>query len=223
MPVSTTGKFSPNIPSKPTSTIVAATGGRSATCRKAARSWPGAGSTTRRADVRPLRARPSIEASEQAAVAAKTQPVPAVPMRVAATAGPTTRVIWKTAAASATAGCRHAGGTIWVTNACRVGFSTTRTSPPTSARTSTWTAWTVPVSVSPAATAATAALVAAAASSSARRDRRSAKSPPCSPSRSTGRNWQAMVTPTAAGLPVSSRTSQSWATERIHVPVEAAA
>ena len=221
MPVSTTGKFSPNIPSKPTSTIVAATGGRSATCRKAARSWPGAGTTTERAGAPPLR--PSIEASEQAAVAAKTQPVPAVPMRVAATAGPTTRVIWKTAAASATAGCRHAGGTIWVTNACRVGFSTTRTSPPTSARTSTWTAWTVPVSVSPAATAATAALVAAAASSSARRDRRSAKSPPCSPSRSTGRNWQAMVTPTAAGLPVSSRTSQSWATERIHVPVEAAA
>jgi metal-dependent hydrolase (beta-lactamase superfamily II) len=43
------------------------------------------------------------------------------------------------------------------------------------------------------------------------------------PSRSTGRNWQAIVMPTAAGLPVSSRTSQSWATERIHVPVAAAA
>ena len=186
MPVSTTGKFSPNIPSTPTSTIVAATGGRSATCRKAARSWPGAGATTARAGARPPPLRPSIEASEQAAVAAKTQPVPAVPMRVAATAGPTSRVIWKTAAASATAGCRHAGGTISVTNTCRVGFSTTRTSPPTSARTSTWTAWTVPVSVSTARDRGDRGVGGRGGEQQRAARRRSARSPPCSPSSEHG-------------------------------------
>ena len=49
--------------------------------------------------------------------------------------------------------------------------------------------------------------------------KRSATSPVCMPNISMGRNWNAMVTPTAAELRVRVSTSQSWAMLCIHVPV----
>ena len=48
---------------------------------------------------------------------------------------------------------------------------------------------------------------------------RSAIMPPWTPSSSIGRNCIAIVMPTAAALPVSSSTSQSWAMLCIQVPV----
>jgi len=49
--------------------------------------------------------------------------------------------------------------------------------------------------------------------------RASATSPPNSPSTRTGIHWTAATMPRSSGSPVSSRTSQLWATVIIHVPI----
>ena len=50
------------------------------------------------------------------------------------------------------------------------------------------------------------------------RSNRSTSTPPHTPKSSIGRNWRAVAVPIATGLPVSSSTSQSWATRCIQVP-----
>ena len=58
------------------------------------------------------------------------------------------------------------------------------------------------------------------ASSSRRLSTRSATSPAHAPKASMGANWRARVMPSGRGASVIRRTSQSWATCCIQVPVE---
>ncbi len=65
---------------------------------------------------------------------AKAQPLPTAAISRPATAGPTSRAVWKLAAFRLTALLRSLGPTISLTNACLVGLSTTVTRPSSRAK-----------------------------------------------------------------------------------------
>lgn len=67
-------------------------------------------------------------------MSANAQPLPTAAISRPATAGPTSRAVWKLAAFRLTALLRWAGPTISETKACRVGVSTTVTRPSSSAK-----------------------------------------------------------------------------------------
>jgi hypothetical protein len=78
---------------------------------------------------------------------------------------------------------------------------------------------TAPVIVMMASTAVVMAFSVCVVSRMRRFGSRSATAPACTLSVSTGRNWSAIVRPTAAELCVRLNTSQSWAMLCIHAPV----
>ena len=145
--------------------------------------------------------------------------MPTVPISTPETAGPISREVWNTAELSAIALRTYGAGTSSLTNTWRVGLSTTITRPWASANAYTYSTRTCPVSVRTARLPLSAPLRDWVMMRIVRFGKRSASMPPCTPSSSIGRNCIAIVTPTAAELPVSSSTSQSSAMLCIHVPV----
>ncbi len=148
-----------------------------------------------------------------------TGPLPINAMSRPAMAGPVTRPSWKLALLSAMALLRWSRPTISGTNAWRPGLSRTVMSPSPKANRYTCHTWaTSAVARTPSARAST-PMEPCVRTSILRLSRRSTNAPPHSPNRSIGRNWSAVVMPSAIPLPpLSWRTNQSWAMRCIHVP-----
>src|SRR5438445_176652 len=155
-----------------------------------------------------MAARPPITGTNEMALNRNRGESPMTWINSPATAGPTRRAALNTALFRPTAFASSSVPTISITNACRVGRSTTVTTPRRNASTSIIHTWTTPVSTIPhIATARTAAALWV-QTSVRRLSRRSARTPPHTPKSSMGRNWSAIITPRATPLSVSLSTNQ---------------
>ncbi len=149
----------------------------------------------------------------------KTGPLPMTAMSRPATAGPVTRPSWKLALLSAMALDRCSRSTISGTKACRPGLSSTVIMPSPKANRYTCQTWAAPAVARIPRPIASTPMAAWVQTSSLRLSIRSTSAPPHSPKKSMGRNWRAVVMPSAMPLPpLSWRTSQSCAMRCIHVP-----
>ena len=135
-----------------------------------------------------------------------------------AIAGPTIRAEWTSTELRLTALTTRSGPTISITNACRAGLSTARTSPRRAITANTIQASTAPRAVRANRTVAGTAIPVWEIISSLRLSKRSASAPPIAPNRRIPENCRAVARPTATPEPVSSRTSQSSATICIQLP-----
>ncbi len=147
-------------------------------------------------------------------------PDPSAAMASPAMAGPTMRARLNEALLRPTALVSSCGSTISLTKDCRAGASKAVPTPKTKASTYTCQGSATPVTASTPSRSAGAAIITWVTWSRRRLGNRSATSPAYGESSSIGRNWRPVVMPRAVPLlAVSWRTSQSWATRCIQVPV----
>ncbi len=162
-----------------------------------------------------------ITAPKLAALIRKAGPVPSKAMTRPATPGPASRARLKEALFRATALGRSSAGTSSETNAWRAGASNALATPRPSARRYTCQSSAVPVTTSRPRQRAKKPMAVWVITSSLRLFIRSASTPAKGPRNRMGRNCRPVVTP--AAVPswwVSTvRTSQSWATRCIQVPM----
>ncbi len=161
-----------------------------------------------------------ITARKLTALIAKAVATPNAPIVRPAIAGPATRAPLNIAELSDTAFPMSLGPTISIANDWRTGMSTAFAQPSSSARTTTIQISTTPVAVSTVSTIASSIITTWTARSVWRLGSASARTPAKRPNTMTGTNWAAATTPSHSGSPpLSSRTSQAWATCCIHVPM----
>ncbi len=144
--------------------------------------------------------------------------IPKAPIVRPATAGPMILAPLNIAELRATALAMSSRPTISTENAWRVGMSNTLVTPPSAASSTTCHTSTVLLATNPNSASARAILAAWVPIRVLRLGKASAISPPNRPRNITGRNWAAATTPSMNGSPVSSSTSQLWATVCIQVP-----
>ncbi len=121
---------------KPASTIGQNSSGRSLTYRSPSRNCPfsRAIGSVGRSSLSRMASSPPMTAAKDSAFTANAQPLPTAAISRPATAGPTSRAVWKLAAFRLTALARCFGPTISETKACRAGLSTTVTRPSSRAK-----------------------------------------------------------------------------------------
>ena len=164
-------------------------------------------------------------AAYETALMRMTQPVAAAPPPRApiirpARPGPRMRARLKAAELRPTALVTSSWSTSSDTNDWRAGASKAEPMPKTNASRYTCHTSTTPRTVIRPSTSEAPAITAWVTWSSRRLGKRSAITPAYGESSRTGRNWRPVVMPSAEPLPpVSCRTSQSWATRCIQVPV----
>ena len=158
---------------------------------------------------------------KDAALSSMATPVSQRAMTRPATAGPTIRPLLKEALLSATALLTSSASTISETKDCRAGASMAAAIPVTAAATSTSHRRTQPPTVSTPRTSAAAIITAWVTSMMTRLGYRSASAPDHGARRRKGANCRPVTVPRAvAEWSVSwVRTSQSWPTRPIQVPV----
>jgi len=165
-----------------------------------------------------IRQSAKIIAEKVSALRAKQGSTPTPTIRRPARVGPTSRAEWISTLLRLTALTTRSGPTISIAKLCLVGLSTALTVPRRKTRTKTIQGATVPPRESASSASAGSAIRAWVIINRLRFGKRSASTPPHAPKSRIGRNWRAVVVPTARPLPVSERISQTSATICIQFP-----